>query len=311
MKFINIKDVDLNLLKVFEALHEEGGASRASLRLGLTQSAVSAALGRLRVIYQDPLFQRTGRGLTPTRRANELKPLISEALNRCRQSLAIVASGSTYHGRTVTIGLSDDYEIAIGRILMEHVANHAPGIRLVFRQTHSQIAGEMLMNRTLDLAISSGGFSSRTLGRQVLGAGGYACLVNILLGKPVVLELSLDEYVDRKHLLISSGGFAGIVDEALIAVGRERHFAASTTHFAAVPFLLRGEDMVATLPTHAANAIAQLGSLHVIPCPLVLPGYSIELGWRTDALRDPALVAVKQCVLEIFSSPDWQHLESS
>ncbi|MGM3174345.1 LysR family transcriptional regulator [Dickeya lacustris] len=306
---MNIKDIDLNLLKVFEALHEEGGASRASLRLGLTQSAVSAALRRLRVVYQDPLFQRTGRGLMPTRRANELKPLISEALNRCRQSLAIITSNTAYHDRTVTIGLSDDYEIAIGRDLMERVATQAPGMRLIFRQTHSQIAGEMLMSRTLDLAIASGGFSSRTLGRHVLGTGSYACLIAPSPGRPAISALSFDEYVGRKHLLISSGGVTGIVDEVLTVVGQERHFAASTTHFAAVPFLLKGEDMVATLPTHAAHAIEQFGSLRVIPCPLALPSYSVELGWRTDALRDPAVALLKQCVLETFASLNWLNRE--
>ena len=70
MNRMNIVDLDLNLLKVFEALHDEGSASRAALRLGVTQSAVSAALRRLRGVYDDPLFARTGRGLTPTLRAN-------------------------------------------------------------------------------------------------------------------------------------------------------------------------------------------------------------------------------------------------
>ena len=69
MNRIDISNMDLNLLKVFEAIFDEQSASRASIRLHLTQSAVSAALRRLRAIYQDPLFVRTGRGLLPTPRA--------------------------------------------------------------------------------------------------------------------------------------------------------------------------------------------------------------------------------------------------
>ncbi|MFS9598897.1 helix-turn-helix domain-containing protein, partial [Klebsiella variicola] len=72
MNHIDIETVDLNLLRVFVALIEEGGASRAAIRLGVTQPAVSASLARLRDIYADPLFERTGRGLRPTMRANEL-----------------------------------------------------------------------------------------------------------------------------------------------------------------------------------------------------------------------------------------------
>ena len=78
MNQIDIESTDLNLLKVFEAIYDEGGAGRAALRLGVTQSAVSAALARLRVLYADPLFVRTGRGLSPSLRARELRPIIGE-----------------------------------------------------------------------------------------------------------------------------------------------------------------------------------------------------------------------------------------
>ncbi|WP_455733012.1 LysR family transcriptional regulator, partial [Burkholderia stabilis] len=174
----DIASLDLNLLKVFEALYEEGGASRAALRLGLTQSAVSAALARLRVIYADPLFVRTGRGLAPTPRADELKPILSDALDRCRESLAIAADGGDRVGRTISIGLSDDFEIALGRALIDAVAQEAAGIRLIFRQTHSGIAGDALLRHGVDLAIASGGFSANGLSRRAVATGGYACLID-------------------------------------------------------------------------------------------------------------------------------------
>ncbi|MGF6995847.1 DNA-binding transcriptional LysR family regulator [Paraburkholderia sp. GAS32] len=123
MNQIDIVEMDLNLLKVFEALYEEGGAGRAAVRLDLTQSAVSSALRRLRGVYREPLFTRTGRGLAPTARADELKPVITEALDRCRQSLAMTADDTNdYRGRSVSIGLSDDFEIAVGHRVMDIVA---------------------------------------------------------------------------------------------------------------------------------------------------------------------------------------------
>ena len=90
MNQIDIGSVDLNLFKVFEALFEEGGASRAAIRLDMTQSAVSAALRRLREVFSDALFVRTGRGLAPTSRAKELKPIVSEALVDCVIEMALV-----------------------------------------------------------------------------------------------------------------------------------------------------------------------------------------------------------------------------
>ena len=302
MKTMNIADVDLNLLKVFEALHEESSASRAALRLGVTQSAVSAALRRLREVYGDQLFVRTGRGLAPTLQADQLKPVVVDALNKCRQSLAMVdPSAENYDGRSVIVGLSDDFEIAYGRRLMDEVARRAPKLRWIVRQTHSQIVAQALMDRSLDLAITAGGFAERLLSRQVLGEGGYACLVDpasLMEGQ----VLSLETFVAREHILVSSGGFIGITDEGLAALGLSRRVCAATTHFAALPFLLKGSQAVATIPTHAAQSIAALSGLMLLPCPLALPRYPIELGWRTSTQLDPIVLKVREAIVASVAS---------
>lgn len=298
---MNIANIDLNLLKVFEALHEESSASRAALRLGVTQSAVSAALRRLREVYGDQLFVRTGRGLAPTLQANQLKPVISDALNKCRQSLAMLdPTANEYDGRSVAIGLSDDFEIAYGRALIEEIARHAPKLRLIFRQTHSQIVARALMERSIDLAITAGGFAERLLSRQVLGEGGYACLVDPASLVPGQQQIELQEFVAREHILVSSGGFIGITDEGLAAVELSRRVCASTTHFAALPFLLKGSQAVATIPAHAAASIAALSGLALLPCPVALPRYPVELGWRTGTQIDPVLVKVREAIAATF-----------
>ncbi|MCB2253976.1 LysR family transcriptional regulator [Pseudomonas chlororaphis] len=303
MNQMNIAQIDLNLLKAFEALHDESSASRAALRLGVTQSAMSAALRRLRELYGDQLFVRTGRGLAPTLRANQLKPVVSEALNKCRQSLAMVdPHASHYQGRSVAIGLSDDFEIAYGRRLIEEVARRAPKLRLIFRQSHSQIVGEALLQRGIDLAISAGGFAERMLSRQVLGEGSYLCLADPASLRPGQQRIELDEFVAREHLLVSSQGFIGITDEGLAALGLSRQVCASTTHFAALPHLLKGSQAVATIPAHAARSIAALTGLALLPCPLDLPRYPIELGWRTSAQIDPVVLKVREAIVASFEA---------
>lgn len=299
---MNIEQIDLNLLKVFEALFEEHSASRAALRLGVTQSAVSAALRRLRDVYGDPLFVRTGRGLAPTLRANQLRPLIAEALAKCRQSLTLLDPQTRdLQGRSVTLGLSDDFEIAYGQRLIAAVAQRAPGLRLIFRQTHSQIVASDLLERRLDLAITAGGFNARLLGREILGEGGYSCLVDA--ASLTADSLTLDEFVQREHILVSSGGFIGIVDEALAAQDLQRRVRVSTTHFAALPWLLRGTQAVATIPAHAAQAIAEVTGLIALPCPLALPRYPVELGWRSVTQPDMAVQRVREAIAECFAPP--------
>lgn len=300
MNKFDISAVDLNLLKIFEALFEEGGASRAAIRLDMTQSAVSAALRRLREVYSDTLFVRTGRGLAPTSRAHQLKPVISDALDKCRQSLAIASpDATTFHGRAVSIGLSDDFELAVGQRIIDMLERRAPGLRIIFRQTHSQIVSEALANQNMDLAVAAGGFAARGLSHKVLGEGGYACLIDG--ARDGACDLTLAEYVSRGHILVSSGGVVGIVDEALAAHGLKRNVIASTTHFAALPFLLKGTRAVATIPRHAAEAIAKMTGLKLLACPIDMPGYPIELGWRSHSLRDAAVVKVHTAIIECFS----------
>ncbi|WP_244265246.1 LysR family transcriptional regulator [Dickeya solani] len=215
MNEINISSLDLNLLKTFEALYEEGSASRAGLRLGITQSAVSAALKRLKQWYGDPLFVRTGRGLMPTPRAHELQPLVSDALNKCRETLTLLQPNpQAYAGRTVTLGLSDDFELALGQTLIARLQQRAPGLRLVFRQAHSQIAADLLLRHELDLALTAGGFSYRSLSKVQVASGGYACLV-----ARDVTALSLERFIQTPHLLISHGGHIGLVDETAGGTG--------------------------------------------------------------------------------------------
>jgi len=208
-----------------------------------------------------------------------------------------------YQGRSIVVGLSDDFEIAYGRRLMDVIAQRLPKLRVIFRQTHSQIVAGALLDRTLDLAITAGGFAERRLSRLVLGEGDYRCLVDAHSLAPGQHGISLAEFVAREHILVSSGGFIGITDEGLAAQGLSRQVCASTSHFAALPFLLKGSQAVATIPGHAAEAIAGLTGLCVLPCPLALPRYPVELGWRTQAQLDPLLLKVREAISASFTWP--------
>lgn len=117
---------------------------------------------------------------------------------------------------------------------------------------------------------------------------------------PGQLQIDLQEFVAREHLLVSSGGFIGITDEGLAASGLSRRVCASTTHFAALPFLLKGSHAVATIPAHAAASIAALSGLALLPCPLALPRYPIELGWRTSTQLDLVVVKVREAIVACF-----------
>lgn len=296
---IDNKSLDLNLLMVFNTLMSELNATRAAARLGVSQAAVSASLRRLRDSYGDPLFERTQRGLKPTPRAIMIAPLIEQALSIIGATMGDPEEQSV--GVTIVrLGLSDDFEIAYGPAIMASIHHARPDIRLVFRQTTSLMAVEALNARDIDLAITSGGFADGRIKHRALGASHYLAVFD-----PVVRgssdPLTLEDYLEKDHVLISYSGLTGVTDDVLSEHGLTRKVRAATTHFSALPFLLHGSDALATMPSHAARALAATGRFATSPTPLPFPEYSFGLSWRFDTMRDPVMKFVRDLITDLFA----------
>jgi DNA-binding transcriptional LysR family regulator len=294
--------LDLNLLRVFEILLEEESATRAAIRLDLTQAAVSASLARLRKVYGDPLFERSGKGLAPTPKALALAPDIRRAMDAIRATLP----GETGL-RHVLIGLSDDIEIAYGAAIVARLARDLPDIvpvfRPSFRPSDGASAAERLADRQLDIAIGSGGLAARGLLRISLGTCSHLSVTRgTHAGGSAAGETppDLDAFCARPHLLVSSGGLTDSLDTALAALDRSRMIATTTAHVSAVPFLLR-DNMIATLPAHAARAVASLGGFVTFPPPLDLPAYPVDLATRSTNTRDTTLKACVKAIRAVFA----------
>lgn len=296
MSEINIDSVDLNLIRLFVAVYEEKSATRAGLRLDQTQSAVSFSLTKLRHLYNDPLFVRTGRGLSPTLFADQLYPALKESLERFSETFELFSTrGGLYNGRTITIGMSDDFELAMGPKMIELAKLIPTCTRLRFKQTNSMLVEKMLLSREIDLAVTSGGIRSESICITTVGVGNYGCLIDSTSFAQE--NWSLETYVSKDHVLVSNGGFYGIVDEVLSSKGKKRRVLVSTSHFSAIPFLLTGTDALTTIPRHAAKAIARVSSLKYLEPPVEFPDYPVNLSWRNFSRKDPVLLNL----IEMFS----------
>ena len=288
---INIDTADLNLLRVFVVVFEEKSATQAAQRLNLTQSAVSLSLTKLRELYQDSLFTRTGRGLAPTLFANQIYPLAKDALERFHASLRLHENKQAmFMGRTITIGLSDDFEIALGKYMVELASTVPNCTRLHFRQSNSHIVAEMLLSRSIDLAITSSGCAQEGITLTTIGEGSYGCLVD-----PAVFDadsIDLETLLSHEHIMVSRTGFFGIVDDVLVSRGLHRKVRASTSHFAAIPFLLTGTNCITIMPAHAARFIAETTHLKYFPAPIEFPSFSVCLAWRNFSRKDEVLSAL-------------------
>ncbi|MFK0209491.1 LysR substrate-binding domain-containing protein [Agrobacterium sp. NPDC090283] len=291
--------VDLNLLVVFQTLMSELNATRAAARLGVSQAAVSASLKRLREAYGDPLFQRTQRGLLPTPRAILLQPRIEEALGIIEGTLDASTSHAdgTAKATIVRIGLSDDFEMAFGTRILALAKQKMPHVRIVFRQTNSLMGAQAMNEKDIDLAITSGGFNDGRLKHLSLGHSDYMIVYDRAY-RDGDAPFTTGEYVARDHILVSFSGLTGITDDVLAEHGLRRRVRAATTHFSALAFLLRGTDGVATIPSHAAMALRDLGMFGLSPCPLRFPRYAFGVSWRFDTIRNPTVMQVRDLIIE-------------
>ncbi|WP_180966906.1 LysR family transcriptional regulator [Cohaesibacter celericrescens] len=297
--------MNLNLLKVFDLLYSEQNATIAAERLGISQSAVSASLRKLRRIYADPLFERTQRGLKPTAQAILLHPRIADALALMQSTLPSTDAGVDLK-QIVTIGLSDDLELAFGPELIKEQTEVLPGVRIIFQQTNSALVEAGLIDRMFDFALTAGGISDRRIGKTTLGQSGYGCVL-ANASQDTSEPISLPDYLARPHLLISYNGLVGVVDEVLSEIGHQRNIIAATSQFSMVPSYVAGTDIIATLPSHAATTLARIYGLRNTPCPVPFPATSVELSWRYETLRNEVMAEMRLLIERTFAKKSLLH----
>ena len=282
----DLRRADINLLVVFESMMHERNVSRVGEKLFLGQPTISSALGRLRQMFDDPLFIRSGRVMEPTSRAEEifsnLAPAldgIAAALSRC-QAFNPETSEATFH-----VGLSDDVEYALLPSLLRRLRVEAPNMTLVVRRADHWQMSQLLTSGEISLGIS-----------HTLDLPANARRKGLLPIRPMLLradsqpgELGLDEFCRRPHAVVSSMG--NVIEEAdrtLGQIGRQRKVVLTVPQFSALPVLLADSDMIAIVPDYVARSMAMIDGLRAEFVPLDLPQQELSMVWRGATHNDPA-----------------------
>lgn len=283
--------IDLNLVVVLDALLSERHVTRAAARLGITQSAASHALARLRDLLDDPILVRGPRGtMIPTVRASALEP----AVHRILADLASVLRGDATFDpatarRTFHLGTTDYVELVLLPRLVERLQRIAPGIDLI-AHTLTDYGDAGLAAGTFDVVICPPRGTARSAGtyEKVLFDESFTCIVRG--GHPLAgARLTLPRYCAAAHVLVAPRGTLGsFVDDALASLGRSRRIAVAVPHFLVVPYLVANSDLIATVATRVASTFADaLGLVRMAP-PFALPGFQLALAWHERTHDDPA-----------------------
>jgi DNA-binding transcriptional LysR family regulator len=267
MKLMSVDRLDLNLLRVLEALAAERHVTRAAVKLGLTQSAVSNALRRLRATFQDDLFQRTPGGMEPTALARELAAPVSTALDAVRAAVELNRPFKPETARDgFVVGVSDYAEFVLAPPLVTRLRERAPGVSVVFRHADRDGALALLDQDRADLAIGIFPEPPARMTRIVLMRDDFVVLMRG--DHPAATGLDLDTFLAWPHLLVSPvASREGAVDRALAALGRSRELTAVVSHHLVVAPILQGSGLLCTMARRLATPLATAFGLALLPLP--------------------------------------------
>ncbi|MEW6760708.1 MAG: LysR family transcriptional regulator [Pseudomonadota bacterium] len=288
---------DLNLLITLDAVLTEGSVAGAARRLGLSASAMSRALARLRETTGDPLLVRAGRGLVPTPRALELREpvhrLVEEAHAALRPAAALDLSALT---RTFTLRTREGFVENVGAALVARVNKEAPGVRLHFMPKTDRET-TLLRDGTVDLET---GIVGKEAGPEVrtraLFRDRFVGVVRA--GHPLARgRMTLARYLAAAHVLVArEGGRQAPVDVALEALGAARDIAATTGSFAAALALARASELVATVPERQTGILRD--GMHSFDLPVEVPQLTVSMLWHPRMDADPAHRWLRGVLLE-------------
>jgi DNA-binding transcriptional LysR family regulator len=282
-------DHDLNLLRTFLALMEERNVTRTAARLGITQPALSNALARLRAMLRDPLFIRERYGMRATPKAEELAPAIAAAL----ASLDALILGQQAFDPAVatqlfTLAPNSYVELVLVPAIIARLGERAPGIKVRLTPFGSDLAETGVTSGQTSVVLGRIQDPPDNLVVQHLMDEGFACVVRAdhpRVGK----RISKKEFEQLKHVnVLPPGRLRAGLFQLFDRQRLRRDVAVSVTHFLAVPEMIAVTDYCATLPRLLCRRLASDPRLKVVPTPVDLGTFPVEMAWHVRYRNDPA-----------------------
>lgn len=298
--------IDLNLLRIFNAIMTERNVTRAAAALHMTQPAVSNAINRLRLTLKDPLFVKVPGGVLPTQRAELLWPPIRDALARIADTLERNDFDPARSEAVFRLSMSDYVADQVIRPLFVQQQTVAPNIRIHLHPYSLDNAGQMLEKGEVDMAAgvySNLGSSLRTLPLETLT---YVCAMR--KGHPLLSQsrLTLDNFLRARHLMVSLLGVSSLVDHELAAHGYRRNVVLTVNQFSLAPRLLAETDLICVLPHNAVRNSPYNHLLEAVEAPFPFAPRTVNLIWHERSDDIPAHRWLREEILTVCQAQGMQ-----
>lgn len=294
---------DLNLFVALHALLNERHVTRAAVAVGMSQPAMSRALGRLREMFDDPLLVRTRAGMAPTARAFALYPDVEEILARLRDVIRPTRFDPHEAVGTIRIAAPDIVAYMLVPPLIQHLAQVAPGLDLEIVPWSARWREE-LERGAVDLTVGVPTGTEPNLYSRPLLTNEWACLLR--KGHPALAKKwTLELFAGLDHVLVSLlGRGGGHVDEALAAHGLRRRVALRIPYPALAPHIVAETDLVVTTPRWLALKLVSSGHVVIRRPPMPIPPVSVALVWHERSHRDPRQRWLREALIQRSSALD-------
>lgn len=277
----NLRNVDLNLLVILDALLDERHVTRAALRIGLTQPSVSNALNRLRAVFGDELLVRTPSGMEPTPRALQLQRPMRRVL---REIEKIVEEDSDFVPATAQnlfrLRMGDLHNVFFLPPIIAEMERTAPGIQLSVSYMPPDETVNALMNDEIDLAISIGLDHPKSIRSTQLYTDRLVCVMR--QGHPAASrEMTLDLFLSLNHIKVAqSPADPRFIDDELARQSLIRKIPLQVQHWLVAPDIVENTDLVSTTWKRIVDHYCRDSNLVSVPLPFGPKAYKFRIYWH-------------------------------
>lgn len=274
---IELRRLDLTVLLVFLNLLRFRKATDVADHMGLTQSAISHSIKRLRDAFNDPLFLRTPKGMEPTSVALGLEPKIRTVVQTLSEAINVPAEFDPASSRDVIrIGAYDNEMATLVPDLLQVIREQATGMRVSILPLGRRPAFEALERQEIDIALGFAWDLPCSIRKIDLYEESYAVVMRS--GHPLDgHEIDLDTYLRAEHLIVSpKGDLSGIVDSELAKIGKSRRVVVSVPQFLPSLSIVATTDLIATLPKRLVARQSKLYSLSVFVPPIDIRSFTVS-----------------------------------
>ena len=312
---MNLARIDLNLLVYLDVLLREKSVTKAANHLGITQPAMSNGLRRLRDMFGDPLLVRTSEGMTATARALDLQPLIRSVLTEIDQVVQPKEEFVPAKSKRVFRIMASDYaESALIPAVLKRIREEAPGVILDVL-TPSDVSFLDVEQGRVDMAINRFDKIPQSFHQRTIWEDSFSCLMSV--HNPLIFNFTLDSYLKAAHIWVSKTGFGvgvgvnpkdvqrlGWVDEALAKLGQKRNINVFTRHYQVAMLLSQQHDLIATLPSRAAQLTLDNPNLVIKEPPFPIPAFELKMAWSPLLQNNSDHRWLRRLITQVAEGPE-------